>query len=105
MLELGFPRPAGRIDRQVAWRGYPPAGRFHLLALPFRRGRSVHVVVPDDRELGAAIDVIAQRIQAMHLMAVELRRQAHRASERSVELESEIDECVRILKRLQNTEL
>lgn len=55
-------------------------------------------------ELRAAIDALAQRIQAMHLMATELRREAGRSLDRAIDIEGQIDQCARILKRLHKEE-
>lgn len=57
-----------------------------------------------EAELRAAVDALAQRIQAMHLLSAQFRRERGRSSQRAVELEGHVDQCVRILKRLQPKE-
>jgi len=57
--------------------------------------------MPNEHELRVAIDALAQRVQAMHLLATELRRGTGHAAQRAIDLEGQIDQCVRILKRLQ----
>lgn len=60
-----------------------------------------HNPVADERDLRAAIDALAQRIQTLHLLAAEIRRDTARSAERAIELEGQIDQCVAILRRLQ----
>jgi len=62
------------------------------------------VDVASEAELRAAIDALAQRIQTMNLLATEIRRETQRSADRMVDLEGEIDQCVRILQRLQRGE-
>ena len=65
---------------------------------------SVHVGMATENELRAAIDQLAQRIQVLHLLSSQLRREAGRSAERAVELEGQVAACVRILKALQPKE-
>lgn len=57
--------------------------------------------MPNDQNLRAAIDALAQRVQTMHLLASQLRRELGESAERAIELEGQVAACVRILKRLQ----